>query len=103
MAAVSDSAPPCLTATVSTTGTPSSASSFFTSMWMPRLRATSVRLSATSIGRRRRRASITRRSVRRRLVASVTHTSRSGGASPARLPVTTSRVTVSSALVALRL
>ncbi len=101
--ASSDSAPPDFTATVSTTGTPSSCSSFFTSMRMPRLRATSARFSATSIGRPRRRASMTMRSVRRRLVASVTQTSRSGGASPARLPLTTSRVTVSSALVALRL
>ena len=101
--ASSASAPPERTATVSTTGTPSSCSRRARSIRMPRLRATSARFSATSIGLPRRRASITMRSVRRRLVASVTHTSRSGGASPARLPLTTSRVTVSSALVAFRL
>ena len=89
--------------TVSTTGMPSSRSSNARSMAMPWRRAASLMFIATTMGRPMARASSTMRRPSCSLVASTTQTSRSGAASPARWPVTTSRVTASSALRALRL
>ena len=75
-------APSRRTATVSTTGKPSSRCSTSTSMAMPRRRAASIMLSATITGRPSARSSSAKRRCRRRLVASTTQTSRSGAASP---------------------
>ena len=102
-AATSAPAPSPRTPTVGSTGTPSSAASRSASTRMPRRLAMSVMFSASSIGRPRRLASSTRRRFSRSLVASTTHTSRSGTGSPARRPVTMSRVISSSRLSALRL
>ena len=102
-AATSAPAPSPRTPTVGSTGTPSSAASRSASTRIPRRPAMSVMFSASSIGRPRRLASSTRRRFSRSLVASTTHTSRSGTGSPARRPVTMSRVISSSRLSALRL
>ena len=96
-------APPPRTPTVGNTGTPNAALSLATSTRMPRRSAMSVMFSATITGRPRRCASSTRRRFRRSLVASTTHTSKSGNGSPARRPVTMSRVISSSRLKAFRL
>ncbi|KAG1310953.1 hypothetical protein G6F62_014522 [Rhizopus arrhizus] len=74
---------PCLrTATVSTTGTPSSRSPAATPTWMPRRGAASTMCSATTLGLPSSRSSSAKRRCRRRLVASITHSSTSGAASP---------------------
>ena len=103
MCATRSAAPLTSTLTAGTTGMPSSADRAGTSMAMPWRRATSIMFSTSSMGRPSARASSTRRRFRRRLVASATHTSRSGRASPLRAPVTTSRVTASSWLTGFRL
>ena len=102
-AAISAWAPPGRTPTVGTTGRPSSADRRSRSTRTPWRSATSLMFSATSTGRPSWRASSTRRRFRRSRVASTTHTSRSGSDSPARRPVTMSRVISSSRLTALRL
>ena len=67
-------APPRLTATVLTTGIPSSCCNAATSMVIPRLMARSVMFSASIIGSPRRLTSSTRRRLSLRLVAvSYTH------------------------------
>ena len=99
----SSAAPPLRMPTVSTTGMPSSRSSSARSMAMPARRAASLMFKAITMGRPMARVSSTMRRPNCRLVASTTHTSRPGAASPARWPVMTSRVTASSALRALRL
>ncbi len=65
-------------------------------MTMPLRRAMSVMLSATTIGSPKRFRLNTNRKFWRRLVASVTHTTKSGALSPARRPSSTSAVTCSS-------
>ena len=102
-AASSACSPPACTATVSTTGTPSSADSFAVSMTMPRFLATSTMFSASMTGRPRRLISRTRRRFRRRLTALTTQTMASGARSSWRRPATTSRVIASSGVVADRL
>ena len=97
------SCPPPATATVSTTGTPSSRSSLSRSRRKPRSRARSLMLSATIIGTPRSRNSSTSRRLRRRLVASTTQTTNSGAASPASRPSRKSRVIASSSVVGVRL
>ena len=92
------SVPPRRTATEVTTGAPSSFDSLTRSMSMPRRRAISIILSTSISGRPTRLSSITRRSATRKLVASATHSSRSGTASLASLPSTMSRVISSSGL-----
>ena len=82
MPATSARAPCRRTATVSTTGTPSSRSSAWRSMSMPRRAAASDMFRATIIGVPICRTSSTKRRCRRRLVASTTHTTTSGAASP---------------------
>ena len=72
-------------------------------MRMPRACAMSLMFSTTTIGRLRRRNSSASRRDSRRFVASRTLTINSGGASPAKRPETTSRVTASSSVVAARL
>ena len=95
--------PPLRTATVSTTGMPSSCASLSVSITMLRRLATSTMFSASTIGRPSRLISSTSRRFSRKLVASTTHTMLSGAASPARSPATTSRVIASSGVVADRL
>ncbi len=95
--------PPSRIATVSTTGTPSSCSRRCRSSRKPRSRARSLMLSATSSGMPRSRSSSTSRRLSRRLVASTTQTTRSGGTSPASRPSRQSRVIASSSVVGVRL
>ena len=95
--------PSLFTATVSTTGQPSSAESLPTSICRPSLRATSAMFRATRSGRSRRFSSSTRRRFMRRLVASTTATMASGAASPCRRPSITSRVICSSGVAGVRL
>ena len=85
-------------ATVVTTGMASSRDSRSTSMRQPCRSAMSNMLSASTMGRPTCFSSSTRRSTRRRLVASATQISTSGAASPGSRPSTTSRVTTSSGL-----
>ena len=82
MRSTSARAPPCFTAMVSTTGTPSSRSSAARSMAMPRRCAASIMLTAKIIGLPSSRTSSAKRRCRRRLVASTTQTSTSGAGSP---------------------
>ena len=93
--------PDALTATVSKTGTPSSSLSFSASIAKPRLRATSLIFSDTTIGRFSVFSSKIIRSVMRRLVASATAIIASGGMPS--LPTAISRATASSGLVVRRL
>ncbi len=90
--------PPLRTAIEVTTGTPSSPASRATSTLTPRRVAMSNMLSTRIIGRPVRLSSSSRRMVRRRLVASATHSTRSGTVSPVALPSTKSRVISSSGL-----
>ena len=90
--------PPLRTAIEVTTGTPSSLASRSTSTEMPRRLAMSNMLSTRIIGRPVRFSSSSRRMVRRRLVESATHSTRSGTVSPEALPSTKSRVISSSGL-----
>ena len=91
------------TATVSTTGQPSSACRRATSICRPLARATSAIFSATTKGRPRALSSSTKRKFMRILVASTTATSTSGSASPTRAPSSTSRMTCSSGVAGVRL
>ena len=102
IAASSAAVPPRRTATAVTTGRPSSAASRSVSISRPRCRAISNMLSTSRIGRPVSLSSSTSRRPSRRLVASATQTIRSGAATPAWLPSTTSRVTCSSGLRARR-
>ena len=95
--------PSCLTATVSTTGQPSSRDSPATSMARPCARATSAIFSATISGLPRRLSSSTRRRFMRKLVASTTATMASGAASPSLRPSITSSITCSSGVAGVRL
>jgi hypothetical protein len=90
------SVPPRRTATELTTGTPSSAASLVMSISMPRLRAMSIMLSASTTGRPTCLSSSASRSARRRLEASPTQMIRSGAVSVFNLPSTASRVISSS-------
>ena len=101
--ATSSRSPPGRMATVSTTGRPMARASAALSSRKPRARARSDMFSATTMGRPRRFSSSTRRRFRRRLVASTTHTIRSGGCSEAWRPRTISRVMASSRVVGCRL
>ena len=103
ISARSAACPLCRTATVSTTGTPSSADSLATSICKPRERATSAMFSDTIIGRPSAFSSSTSRRFMRRFVASTTATMASGADSPSRRPNTTSRVTSSSGVSGVRL
>ena len=78
----SDFSPPLCTATVSTTGMPSSTASLSASILMPRLWATSTMFSASTIGRPSRCTSSTSRRFRRKVVALTTQTMASGACSP---------------------
>ena len=88
--------PPRRTAIDVTTGTPSSADNRSRSISMPRRRAISIMLSASITGRPTCLSSRARRSASRRFEASPTQTIRSGLASLASRPSTTSRVISSS-------
>ncbi len=88
-------------ATVPTTGMASSRERRSISISSPWRAAMSTMLRASTQGRPTSLSSSTRRSTRRRLVASATQTTTSGGLSPASRPSTASRVTASSGLRAL--
>ena len=96
-------APSLRTLMAVTTGMPSAAESRAVSMLRPWAWATSNMLSTSTMGTPRAWASSTRRRLSCRWVASATQTSRSGRASPAWRPVTTSWVMVSSWLSGTRL
>ena len=101
-AATSSLMPRLRVATVVTTGTPSDADSCSRSILSPWRWAMSYIFSAMTIGRPTCFSSRARRRTRRRLVASATQTTTSGGVSPASCPRTASRVTSSSRLRARR-
>ncbi len=101
--ATSAACPLRLTATVSTTGSPSSSERRATSIASPLDLATSAMLSATRMGRPRRFSSSTSRRFMRRLVASTTATMRSGAASSRRFPAIASAITCSSGVAGARL
>jgi hypothetical protein len=97
------SSPRRRTATVATTGTPSSAASFCGSSVRPSRSARSNMLSATTTGSPKAISWSAKRRWLSRLDASSTTTSASGSRSPVCVPVTTSRVTRSSGLEGSRL
>ena len=72
-------------------------------MTMPLRRAMSDIFNATTMGKPNRLRLNTNRRFWRRFVASVTHTTKSGVLSPARLPSSTSAVTCSSGVNGSRL
>ena len=88
--------PPPLMPTVPTTGKPSSRDSASRSRCRPRARPKSCMFTATTHGSPSRLTLSTSRRLRRRLVASTTHTTRSGLFSPMARPYSTSCVTRSS-------
>ncbi len=90
--------PPLRTAIDVTTGMPNLSESWATSTVTPRRLAMSNMLSNSISGRPVRLSSSSRRMVSRRLVESATQSTRSGTASPAVRPSTTSRVISSSGL-----